>query len=91
MKQKPRKMRRKYTFTTANGFPCTIDEIETPTLLVPAKYIIIINAGRKTVTLTRFNELYAGNGQVGFCLHEAYDGRWVNAAAAKTLNAEDTA
>lgn len=41
-------------------------------------------------TLTRLNELYAGNGQVGFCLHEAYDGRWVTKAGVKTLNALDT-
>lgn len=42
-------------------------------------------------TLTRLNELYAGNGQVGFVLHEAYDGRWITKAGVKTLNAEDTA
>jgi HK97 family phage major capsid protein len=42
-------------------------------------------------TLTRLSELYAGNGQVGFVLHEAYDGRWINAAAAKTLNSFDAA
>lgn len=41
-------------------------------------------------TLTRLNELYAGNGQVGFCLHSAWDARWINKAGVRTLNSFDT-
>ncbi len=37
-------------------------------------------------TLTRLNELYAANGQVGFVLHEAFDGRWITKAGVRTLN-----
>jgi HK97 family phage major capsid protein len=40
-------------------------------------------------TLTRMNELYAANGQVGFVLHEAFDGRWLTKAGVKTLNSFD--
>jgi HK97 family phage major capsid protein len=40
-------------------------------------------------TLTRLNELYAANGQVGFVLHEAYDGRWLTKSGVKTLNSYD--
>lgn len=40
-------------------------------------------------TVTRLNELYAGNGQVGFCMHEAYDGRWTTKSGVKTLNSFD--
>lgn len=42
-------------------------------------------------TITRLNELYAGNGQVGFVQHQSYDGRWITKAGVRTLNAEDTA
>jgi len=40
-------------------------------------------------TLTRLNELYAANGQVGFCLAEAFDARWITKAGVKTLNSYD--
>lgn len=40
-------------------------------------------------TLTRLNELYAANGQVGFVLHEAFDGRWLTKSGVKTLNSYD--
>lgn len=40
-------------------------------------------------TLTRMNELYAGTGQVGFVLHEAFDGRWLTTAGVRTLNSFD--
>lgn len=42
-----------------------------------------------TSTLTRMNELYAANGQVGFVLHEAFDGRWITKSGVKTLNTYD--
>jgi hypothetical protein len=35
--------------------------------------------------LTRLDELYAANGQVGFVLHQAYDARW-HTHAGVTLN-----
>jgi HK97 family phage major capsid protein len=41
-------------------------------------------------TLTRLNELYAGTGQVGFCLHEAWDGRWITKNGVATLNSFDS-
>lgn len=42
-------------------------------------------------SVTRLNELYAGTGQVGFVLHECYDGRWITKAGVRTLNSFDAA
>jgi HK97 family phage major capsid protein len=46
------------------------------------KYYIADRVGR---TLQRLNELYAGNGQVGFLLTERFDGKLVQSAAVKKL------
>lgn len=40
-------------------------------------------------TLSKLVELYAGNGQVGFVLHQAWDARWVTKSGVKTLNSYD--
>ena len=75
-------------YISNNMTPITTPGDDAPLILFGAlkKYRFRKIAGS---TLTRINELFAGTGQVGFCLHEAYDARWVNTTCAKTLNSFD--